>query len=177
MGLTFDFSASVSNSAYDNAHRRRSTLSALPPPKSRSSQSTFISKLAQRIRPFSNSSRSTLLASSKPAMPPSAAVDSIFFLFPLFLREKIYGYVIGHHETLHILMKHKMSTPQYKLAYRRCYADGNLEDCVLKRCWNFKLRKAYILVRLMELVGCCWLVETCKSCQGYCYQLLVAFCD
>jgi len=148
MGFTFDAPVSATTSAYDKAHRRQSTVSALPsrPRKSSiassSSSFTFLGNVTQHIRnPFRRPSTST---SSKPVpdttkipSKPVPAAESAFFRLPLEIREIIYGHVVGRHETLHIMMKRHRSKLLYPLVHRRCRAGGNLDDCILHDCKRF----------------------------------------
>jgi hypothetical protein len=150
MGLTFDSPISISSSAYDKAHRRRSTLSALPSTKSTGSPS-FLTNLKQSIRkPFRRPSDPIPNSTPKPSKstPATTAADSPFFRLPLSLREQIYGYVVGRHEVLHILLKKNRKATShnssgYTIAYRRCRAGGNGnenekgEDCISATCKEF----------------------------------------
>jgi hypothetical protein len=148
MGLTFDSPISISSSAYDKAHRRRSTLSALPSTKSTGSPS-FLTNLKQSIRkPFRRPSDPIPNSTPKPSnsKPATTAADSPFFHLPLALREQIYGYVVGRDEVLHILLKKNrkaasQNSSGYTIVYRRCRACGNVnekgKDCISATCKEF----------------------------------------
>ena len=68
---------------------------------------------------------------------PTPAVDSLFFRLPLGVRQKIYGYVVGQHEVLHVLMKRKASHRPYGVVYRRCRAGGDTTYCIMATCKGF----------------------------------------
>jgi hypothetical protein len=138
MGFTFDSPISAGSSAYDKSHRRRSTTSSKSRRKSTTAptSNSFLANLIHSIRNRGRPSppTSSTLASNVQPPAPTPAVDSLFFRLPLRLRQKIYGYIVGQDEVLHILMKRKASHLPYGVAYRRCRAGGNIEDCVIKKC-------------------------------------------
>jgi hypothetical protein len=146
MKFTFDSPLSIGSSAYDKAHRRRrSAPSALASTKSKTHATTgptsnsFLANLVPRIRNRVGTSGSISAAAGSNVQPsnPTSAVNSLLFRLPLALRQKIYGYVVGKDEVLHILLKRKASHLPYSVAHRRCRAGGNTDDCIIKRCREF----------------------------------------
>jgi hypothetical protein len=146
MPFTFD-SPITTASAYKKTHRRKSASSPLLSPKSRNSSTagststSLFSKLTNRIGNLTrgSGSPSSTIDSNVQSSTPTPASDSLFFLLPLPTRQKIYGYVIGRQEVLHILLKHKPSAQAHgcSIAYRRCRAHGHIDDCVASTCREF----------------------------------------
>jgi hypothetical protein len=149
MGITFDSPISASYTAYDKANKHKPSgipLPSKPKPKRKSfsSPSSLLSKIHPSFGRRSNS------LSSSPVLSPDAQIneetnapgrvpakDSSFFRLPRTLREKIYGYILGQDETLHVLLKRKASTNSYVLGHRRCRAGGNRDDCGIANCRQF----------------------------------------
>jgi hypothetical protein len=145
MGFTFDSPISFGSSAYDKTNRRRSAPSALPSSKAKKKSTTdatsdsFFAGISHRIRDRvsrSGPGASTLGSNVRPPTQ-TPAVDSLFFRLPLILRQKIYGYIVGQNEILHILLRRNASHLPYGVAYRRCRADGIVDDCVVEKCREF----------------------------------------
>ena len=139
MGFTFDAPISINTNAYDKAHRRRSsTPSALPSSKPKRNStpgppsSSFLTNLTHRLR-----NRCARPSTAVSHANPTPATDPLFFRLPLTLRQQIYGYLVGQKEVLHILLKRKASSLPYGVAYRRCRAGGNVEDCITEKCREF----------------------------------------
>lgn len=138
-GFTFDSPISHSSSAYDKAHRSRSTTYSLPSSKSKRTP-TLLDKLKRKARKsFSGPGGppSPLAVDTAKSTSPTPAKQSRFFRLPLAVREKIYGHVVGQSELLHILLRYRAAPSRWKVAYRRCGAGGNVEYCVLKQCREF----------------------------------------
>src|SRR5258706_14105852 len=134
MGFTFDSPISHSSSAYDKAHWSRSRTYDLPSSKSKRTP-TVLDKLKRKSRELfgeSGASPSSLAVHTAKSINPTPATQSLFFRLPLAVREKIYGYVVGQNELLHILLRYRSSPSRWEVAYRRCGAGGHVEDCVLK---------------------------------------------
>jgi len=130
-GFYLDAPTSLWSSAYDKAHRTRSTAYALPVSKSKA-KPALLAKLKSLGK--SDKASSPVVHSVIHSTP---ALESQFFRLPLAVREKIYGYVVGQNELLHMLLRYRSSPPRWEVAYRRCGAGGRTEDCVLKHCREF----------------------------------------
>jgi hypothetical protein len=130
-GFYLDAPTSLWSSAYDKAHRTRSTAYALPVSKSKA-KPALLAKLKSLGK--SDKASSPVVHSVIHSTP---ALESQFFRLPLAVREKIYGYVVGQNELLHMLLRYRSSPPRWEVAYRRCGAGGRKEDCVLKHCREF----------------------------------------
>ena len=60
--------------------------------------------------------------------------ESLLFRLPLELREEIYWDVIGRHEVIHILLKHRPARSPAAIAHRRCRARGKVASCMTGKC-------------------------------------------
>jgi len=141
MGLTFDspVSVSVSSTAYDTSHRRESTAYASLTSKSKKSLGS-LEKLKRKARKAfggSGSSPSSLAVNTAKFISPTPAKQSHLFRLPLAVRQKIYGFIVGQDELLHIMLRYRAAPTRWKVAYRRCAAGGNVENCVLKNCREY----------------------------------------
>lgn len=137
MGFTFDSPISHSYSAYDKAHRTRSTAYNLPLPKPRI---TLLDKLRRKGRMSFGGfggPPSSLAVGTARSIIPGPAKESRFFRLPLAVREKIYSYLVGQDELLHILLRYRARPSRWKVAYRRCTAGGDVDYCVMHRCREF----------------------------------------
>jgi hypothetical protein len=134
MGFTFDSPISASYTAAEKANKQRPRGIPLPPPKTK--RRSISSSLANIRHSFghSNSVSSPISPSSLSNSIPASA--SQFFRLPLCIREKIYGYVFGHDQVFHVLLKRKVSKG-YFIGHRRCRADGNRDDCIITDCKQF----------------------------------------
>ena len=148
MGLSFDAPVSATTNAYEKTYSGKSRASRIPlkaRTASRASASSFFDNLSNRVRnSFHRSSSSTppnlTSIPSSPATHPSNSVpaaESLFFRLPLELREAIYGLVVAHRETIHIMMKRRPNGRSHPLVHRICQAGGDLNDCVLHDCKIF----------------------------------------
>jgi hypothetical protein len=131
MGFTFDSPISHSYSAHDKAHRTRSTAYKLPLPKPRT---TLLEKLRHKGRMSFGGPLSSLAVGTARSIIPVPAKESRFFRLPLAVREKIYGYLVGQDELLHILLRYRARPSRWKVAYRRCTTGGDVEYCFMYRC-------------------------------------------
>jgi hypothetical protein len=134
MGFTFDSPISASYTAADKANKQRPR--GIPPPPSKTKRKSISSSLANFRNSFGRSG-----AVSSPISPSSlpnstTASDSQFFRLPLSIREKIYGYVVGGDQILHVLLKRKFSKG-YFIGHRRCRAEKSRDDCVITNCKQF----------------------------------------
>ncbi|KAH8799709.1 hypothetical protein F5884DRAFT_810959 [Xylogone sp. PMI_703] len=137
MGLTFEAGFSLWSSAYDKAHRTRDTRYVLPVSKSKRTPAS-LDKLKRRAsKAFRGPSGPQSSHAAQATSSPTPARQSQFFRLPLAVREGIYGYVVGRHELLHILLRYRSSPSRWEVAYRRCGAGGKVEDCVLKGCREY----------------------------------------
>jgi hypothetical protein len=183
MGFTFDSPVSTTASAYDKAHRRKSTVSTLPPKAL--TASSFLDNISQRVRnPFRRSSASKpskLLSiptstAPKPSKPVPAA-ESLFFRLPLELRETIYGLLVPRREMLHIMMKRRPNKVRHPLVYRRCPVRGDLDNCILHSCKRFLAEggQGGYFGSFDTISGLLWSCRDMyvlfdRSCISYCYQ-------
>lgn len=139
MGFHFDAPISHSTSAYDKTNRRRTTDYTLPSSKNKKTPALLDQLRSRARRPFGMSgdpypSRGII----KPELiNPTPAKESRLFQIPLSVRQKIYGYIVGQGELLHILLRYRAAPSRWRVAYRRCGADGLVENCVLKNCKEF----------------------------------------
>ena len=137
MGLYFDSVFSASSDAHDKAKRTASAhttnFSPHVPGKAR--------RLRRLVQQRSPPPKTTLITTSGQTeiAAPTPAINSLFFRLPLSLRQKIYGYVVGQEEVLHVMMRRSArSTSRVPcLAHRRCHAGGNFGHCALQRCRQF----------------------------------------
>lgn len=139
MGFHFDAPISHSTSAYDKANRSRSTAYALPSTKSKKTPALLDHLKRKAHKPFSGfgSASSSRTDAKAEYNSPTPAQQSRFFRLPLSVRQKIYGYIVGQHELLHVLLRYRAAPSRWRVAYRRCGADGVVENCVLKNCKEF----------------------------------------
>ena len=134
MGLYFDSVISAGSDAHDKATRRTSkhstNFSPHLPGKAKRLQGLF---RQQSTPPKTTLPRAGARTETAAATP---AIDSLFFRLPLSLRQKIYGYVIGQGEVLHVVLKRTARTTSHdpRLAHRRCHAGGDFGHCALQRC-------------------------------------------
>lgn len=139
MGFYFDAPISHHTSAYDKANRSRSTSYTLPLAKSKTTPA-LLDQLKRKARKHlggSDGSSSSRAVVSAEAIRPTPAKQSRFFRLPLSVREKIYGHIAGQGELLHVLLRYRSAPSRWRVAYRRCRAGGNVENCVLKDCREF----------------------------------------
>lgn len=170
MGLTFASPISYSSSAYDKAHRTRSTAYTLPLPKHKT---TLLERLKSKSRKSFGGfggPNSYLAVDTAKSLSPGPAKQSRFFRLPLAVREKIYGYIVGQNELLHMLLRYRAAPSRWKVAYRRCTAGGNVDYCILHRCREFHdfVKASYF--GYFDHVG--GLFRSCQDMQvNYCYCL------
>ncbi|RDW57608.1 hypothetical protein BP6252_13690 [Coleophoma cylindrospora] len=141
MGFYFDAPTSLTASAADKVERsRRRTSSSLLSSKrasaSAASSNPFLGKL-KRIAHGESSSSPSLKAQDHKSVNPTPTRQSQFFRLPLDLRQKVYGYIVGQNELLHVLLRYRASPARWRVAYRRCHAGGIVDDCALKNCREF----------------------------------------
>jgi hypothetical protein len=124
------------SSAHTKANRPRSTVEPLP--ASVSTRHKLTNQLKNKARKaFSGSRSSTRSLPVAEPIWPTAAKESRFFRLPLHVRQKIYGYLVGQNELLHVLLRYRSAPSRWRIAYRRCNASGNVENCYLKDCREF----------------------------------------
>src|ERR1700760_539147 len=105
MGLYFDAPISAWSSAHDKASRSRSTAYALPSTKSKKTPALLdqVKRKARKSFGGSGGLSSSRAGATAESIRPTPAKQSRFFRLPLAVREKIYGYIVGQGELLHIL--------------------------------------------------------------------------
>jgi hypothetical protein len=127
---------SLHASAHDKSHRSRSTVTPIPSTRSKKT-TALLDQIKRKVRKsLSGSGPSRTFVRAEP-IRPTAASESRFFRLPLSVREKIYGYLVGQNELLHILLRYRSAPARWRVAYRRCSANGNVENCYLKDCREF----------------------------------------
>ena len=139
MGFIFDSPISIFSSAYEVTHRRKSTAYPSLTSKSKKSPASLEKLKCKARKAFSGSgsSPSSLAVDTAKFTNPTPAKQSHLFRLPLAVRQKIYGFIVGQHELLHIMLRYRAAPTRWKVAYRRCAAGGVVEDCVLKNCREF----------------------------------------
>lgn len=135
-GFTFDSPISHSTSAYEKANRRQNNAYALPSDKAKKTQ-PLLDQLKRKARKSFGGSGVLSSAVKAEYVPPTPAKESRFFRLPLSVREKIYGYIVGQGELLHVMLRYRSAPSRWRVAYRRCRAGGHVENCVLKDCKEF----------------------------------------
>lgn len=137
MGLTFESPISISTSAYEKAHRRQYTAFPSFRPKKPPAPLEKLKHKARKAFGGSGNSSSSVPDRTAKSISPTPAKESHLFRLPLGVRQKIYGFVVGQHELLHIMLRYRAAPTRWKVAYRRCAAGGIVEDCVLQNCREF----------------------------------------
>ena len=122
------------SSAHDKAHRPRSTVTPIPSTASKKT-AALLDRLKRRTSRSSSATSPVSINASY--VEPTLAKESLFFRLPLSVRHKIYGYIVGQGELLHILLRYRSAPSRFRVAYRRCAAHGIVENCILKDCREF----------------------------------------
>jgi hypothetical protein len=139
MGLTFDAPISLTATAYDKANRRQSTIYALPVSRVERTPSLLEKLKVKTRKPFrkSGGSSSSHAVRTAKSISPKPATESQLFRLPLAVRQKIYGYLVGQNELLHILLRYRSAPSRCEVAYRRCGAGGDVQNCAVRSCREF----------------------------------------
>jgi hypothetical protein len=118
---------------------RNQSISSAPLRQSKTNTSTSTSKsLLLKItrNVFHSSSKKTSSSTSRCSQNTTSKPqpESLLFRLPLELREQIYWDVIGRHEVIHILLKHRPARSPAAIAHRRCRARDNVASCMTGKC-------------------------------------------
>lgn len=101
---------------------------------STSTSKSLLSKMTRNIFHISSKKTSSSTSPCSQNTTSKPQPESLLFRLPLELREQIYWGVIGRHEVIHILLKHRPARSPAAIAHRRCRARGKVGSCMTGKC-------------------------------------------